>query len=505
MSRLPLPSRHRIAIPVCLFVGLICLSSSSSAQLQEMTTEAWIEAIDDAFDAPEKELLPSAAVFPMVDETGKICENGLGVSSHANYLYEFCPHRMSHTSALWYHVVFRGGGEHLAGFEIDEAEIELYAASLDADYYYFPMLTEVAGGYELVIQRAFAGELEQEEIYRGTLTEAEYPSLANRIAAEMFKDRGAKLTPEEQAYLDRPQLKDREAADQFGKLSDGSLKEDEMLDLLRENPTCFAAWMTTISSEIKKDSCLEELVKHKDEVDIDLIIYFNSFAFEAIETDQLLLMLNRAPELKSNVDYSRSLSQYLFMECESEVDDHFISVWAGMADSYSELHVLSRAVRRLGWNVRGGGSVAQTPPEAMLVFGERSKEAYGYAQEALQINPEGWQTHLMGIEYGTEAGGQEIARQHFNSLIELRPRCRKAWKAYFRAMQPRWGGELKNSLEFAMRCAESDDWDLGIPQLSIAMLQDLADPAYIRGFSHETFANELVWAVARTYYERALA
>ncbi|QDU80783.1 hypothetical protein Pla110_25180 [Polystyrenella longa] len=501
MSCIPSSAWHRMTVRVCLFVGIMLSSSSLSAQLRELTTEEWIEMIDKAFSEPESELLPSAAVFPLVDATGQIGENGLGISTHANFLYEFCPRRLSHSSSFWYNTVFRGGGEYKKGFEISDDEIELYADSLDADVYYFPILTSTDDSYELTINRAFAGELEQEEIYRGTLTEAEYPMLANRIASEMFKDQDAQLTEEERSYLQVPQLKNRVAVERLDTLARASLSEENQVKLFSENPLCLAGWILTFSQSGEKQKVTEILLEHKDELDLDLITSLTAYSFRAIEPVRLMRVIKRAKELKSDVDYLRSLSTYLFAACETEVVDHFIDEWFLVADTYPEMHVLSRAVRKLGWYVRGTGFVSETSPEAMQIFSERNEQSYELMEKALRFNPDGWQSHLTGIEYGTEMGEQEIARQHFNSVIELRPRCRSAWLDYFRAMQPRWGGEMKNSLEFALQCAESDEWDLGIPQLSIKMLEDLADPAIINGISHPFFKDELVWEVIRTYYE----
>ena len=495
----PLRSSAARVLPAVL--GLLMLTSTMPVFAQDdYTTEDWIREIDAAYDKPAAELLPSAAVFPTVGLDGKICEKGYSISLLANFLYEFCPERKSNSAAFTYNNVWRNGGEFRVGNEITPDEYELYAKSLEADSYYFPILAPLARGYELRIEKGLPGDFTRKEIHKQVVAQEDYLKIPSIIAAQIYKDNGANLSSAEQAYLDKPQFANERAFEQFDLIAVGwVIKTEDIERLLASNPECVLAWVLALDGG--KEEIQRALAAARDQLPMDVILALHGPRLERAKPSTIKRLLGQADLYFTDPSYAMSLLTYLHHLGEPDAVDHLIERATEKTPTYQINYLIARGLQHIAWDIRGNRFVSQTSRSSMIGFGERSDQAYERVKAALKINPDGFQAHNAGIIYAYQNSGGDLKTKHFNAAIGLRPRCLNAWNSYSLAMMSRWGGEPAEVIDFAKRAASTDDWDLGIPEKSLKALYDMADPELMSGFKRDIFANPDVWEVIKLYRE----
>ncbi|MEZ6048659.1 MAG: hypothetical protein R3C11_24395 [Planctomycetaceae bacterium] len=481
--------------------------NANKAAAQPVIAEEWIQYIDEAFAKPGAELLPSVVVFPAVDGENKIREGGIALSTQANLFYELTPQRRSHSSFLSAIHTFRDGGEYEPGLEIDHEEVTLYAKSLCADFYYFPLLIDTENGYQFTLNRTDSKNESKKQILSQTIQQEELLKLPGMIALAIFQDQQGKLTDEERQYISTPQVRNHDALLQLERLIRGDImgvKEDleKVSWFLHENPTCFTGWLVAINREYMHETMLDRIRPHNQKVSEEVVRDLLGPADARLDRNEFRKILNRASLYKSDPVYMLSLSEQFFFLGNEEVIDHFFKKWDELSNNYD--HVLTKAVAyTLGaWHIRGNGSGSDVPLKSAHLFNKYTERFGETLTEALEVNPEGWYAHCHQIGYATESETRtSIAKEAFDAAVKLRPRSKYPYKYYYRYLQPRWGGDAYELLEFANECISTQYWGTEIPEQGIRVINELADQEFISGFDRQIFTVPEVWETYKHYYK----
>ena len=123
------------------------------------STADLIAKIDEAFAKPAPELAPPVVIFPVVDAQHKVRKDGAGLSYLAQYHAAYIPaHRMD--VALEQVVAAMQNATCVKpGVQLDDASLEICLASIGAERFVLPQLTEENGKLSLTWQLRLRSEL----------------------------------------------------------------------------------------------------------------------------------------------------------------------------------------------------------------------------------------------------------------------------------------------------------------------------------------------------------
>ncbi len=441
-----------------------------------LTEDDLITELDAALAKPARKLLSPVVIFPVVDSERHVRDDGVGFSSVASFLTAYTPHRRMQISLPNVRHRLLSAGCFKPAVKIDDETVNLCLSTLGIDEYVLPVLTGEGDEWLLTLRVHNVSDQESTDETVHTLTLSELVTIPNLIAREVLEHLNADLKADEIAYVMTPQLsepQDATALTQF--VYQYAFGEDnaDLTAFLDRNPLCLPAWELFVFESNPPGPALEKFEQTQDELHCERFPVQASVR-ENSSSDSFMRALEYAPDFPNDTYYFSALAFISKDMHKPELTGCILDAWRKADPTYTGGQQRADFLVQWAWQARGNGWAKDVTVEGWRLFGERISIAQQELEQALEINPRGWEAHSVLITVGMTAGaGEDYIRRHFEDAIALRPRCHDPYSRRFQTVQSRWGGSRQDLLAFARLCFETEFWEENIPEIGRLAIVDL--------------------------------
>jgi len=477
-------------------------------QADRFDTQTLIAKIDEAFAKPPKTLLPGVVVFPAVDGDRRVREDGVGIGWIANYAAAYTPQRRMKIclpnvrNNLYY------AGCMKPGTVLDDESIKICLAACDAERYIVPQLLDENGKLKLTFTVRSLGETGEPPVSTYALEKDQLQTIPGLIARGILEQLNAELDENELKHISNPQVRSAKDLLQLSKITqsrDFGKDNRELLRFVMRNPRCTAGWELYVFDSAPAEKALERFSNTRRRLACDRLLLCAAVRQRASHAG-LMKVLELAPQFPNDPYYFTALFTVSMNLSEPELVQHVLNVWRDMDSSYVGYSERGRLLVAWAWKSRGGGWASTVTQEGWKLFRERLQQAKQELEKAIDVNPLGWEAHSRLITVGMALDlPPEFVNEHFDRAIELRPRYRDAYARMFQTLQPRWGGDRDELLDFARICVQTDYWDEGIPEIGRRAIQELGFYPHSKAYKRTVYSDLDIWDAVLLYVENAQA
>ena len=247
-------------------------------------------------------------------------------------------------------------------------------------------------------------------------------------------------------------------------------------------------------------------------------VYLRSFAYEAIQnhmgsTDRMQALAvcivkwleevrEEDVELECAAHKLKGLLQLFGSTLESRVLSGCLN--SGQVDPFIVHWLLGREQVNLGWSARGGEFAYKTSRSQFQKFKKHLIDAQSHLEHAYLLRPdipfpaqEMIRVSLGG--YDTEYKPEDW----FRRVIEIQFDCPDTYLRIGPALQPRWGGSLREFQSYMQSCLETDRFDTFVPYVGIDLIYHLhfqefdSDWKKVKAYGFDKFLDDFLRARAR--------
>lgn len=164
--------------------------------------------------------------------------------------------------------------------------------------------------------------------------------------------------------------------------------------------------------------------------------------------------------VKDQTDEYRVYDAYQAFEITDPSYEPLFAKWIeATKDKYPPYMAAAQYYHALGWESRGYKWAKDTPAEQMDKMVEYFHEAAGYAERAVELNPDLMVAHEILINIYNAGGSREDENMTIDRSLKLFPLSFLIRSACLWAKEPRWGGSYAIMEEIAKRseiCSEAN-------------------------------------------------
>lgn len=473
-------------------------------QIDRYNTEEMIGKIKEALAKPAASLLPQVVIFPAVDADRRVRMDGVGLSRVANYAAAYTPKRRMAICLPNVRDRLTRAGVYKRHSVIDDESIKISLAAVDAKYYILPQIVEENDKLNLTFAVQNIDDPSKSPDTMQVLETDQLTSIPGIIARGVFEHFGADLSEAEIEHISKPQIRD---AKQFAILSDLTwtmlfgTDNRELLHVILRNPRCLPAWELFVFNSNPVEAAIERFEKVSNRVACDRLLICSGVRKTASD-DEILAILELAPQFRNDTYFFAALAYMAKNMAEPELVRHILEQWSDAVPGYAGCFNRGTFLNDWAWQARGGGWASEVTEQGWELFHERLSQARQELEQAIEINPLGWEAHANMIKVSMAMSlPQEITDEHFQAAIKLRPRFTQAYFNMFRALQPRWGGNQEELLDFADLCVQTGYWEEGIPDIGLRAVNDLINSPVSGAVWRTAFRQPELWGIIKSYNE----
>ena len=165
-------------------------------------------------------------------------------------------------------------------------------------------------------------------------------------------------------------------------------------------------------------------------------------------------------------------------------------VWESGASDWYKNMLKGVAHRDKGWGIRGSGFAHTVKEESWDKFHEQMQLAAGHFERAWRIDKSLAYAPSRMIAVSKVADEYGTPREWFLRTISAQSDLPSAYRRYFWALRPRWGGSLKEILDFGNECYETTQFDTDVPLQLLQAMRAVAKES--EGFEEGLFEDDVV-------------
>lgn len=477
-------------------------------QATPIANEDLLAQMKDALNSPALELLPPVVIFPAVDAKRKLRTDGAALSGSAAYAMTFTPQRRMEIPLCFTRHRLSAGGCFQRETEIDDATIDVVLAAVGASKYVLPQIEDQPdGGWKLTFALHTFGDSEKPETEAMLVGKEEYGLIPGKIAQSILEQLGEKLTDADVKHINTPpfatpddgrKLHDMTAGFRFGK------GDADLHAFLEKNPKAWLAWELLATEASDSKAAAERLSKSTDAQSNDGIQLYRNFADQKSQ-ESFLRILELSPKFPKDTDYFYILGVTAKALPDKTLVEKMFDEWRKAEPTYGGSLTRGDLLVDWAWDARGGGWARDVTREGWKDFGARLEVALAEYNEALRINPKGWEAHAALLTIGKALGlpRDDFMKKHFQAAIRLRPRDSQAYERMFESLMFRWGGTRDELLEFSKLCIETNYWLDGIPDIGRRAFEEVTHVDGVAAIQRTAFGDPEVWELVKLYKNNA--
>lgn len=476
----------------------------------QATVEQALAAIDAAFSQAPAPLGPNIVVFPAVDETNRIREDGVAISEIGVMRAAYGPQRRLKIQVRALRNIFREADCSETGTLVDEERIQRCVAAMDTNLYVVPRIELTGREYELTM--AFRGEgdrPDKEYLHRVPLDElASVPCL---MGQDILDFAGIELTDGERALLmERPVrnvvellrlqefMSDRRT---MGAAGNNALKS------LHATPGLAPLWDVYLSDAGAGAESLYYYDSLQPPIPCDrLKIAYAKQLRDLGRPDQATMMLlDLVPTHRDDASFYGTLVWSAALWGQPEVTERLFQAWSDSDRSYRGHLMRGDVYVDWAWHARGSGFADTVTDEGWKLFGERLQKARDELNAAIAVNPSGWEAHTKMLVVAKGMGlPRNEADRHLDEAVRAFPGNVKAYVNMYEYLLPRWHGTSEDLLAFADRCLSTGRWEDGIPHVVVDCVLDVCRDTGTSSIARADATRPEVLTLVKRYYEEAV-
>lgn len=476
----------------------------------QATAEQALAAIDAAFSQAPAPLGPNIVVFPAVDETNRIREDGTAISEIGVMRAVYGPQRRLKIQVRGLRNLFREADCSETGTLVDEERIQRCVTAMGTSLYVVPRIEEIGREYELTM--AFHGNgdrPDKEYVHRVSIDEL--TSVPCLMAEDIVDFAGIKLTDQERALLmERPVRNSGELLRLQEFMSDrrtmGTFGRNALLSL-KDTPDLAPLWDAYLSDAGAGAESLSYYDSLQPPIPCDrLKIAYAKQLRDLGRPDQAVMMLlDLVPTHRDDASFYGTLVWSAALWGKPDVTERLLQAWSDSDKSYRGHLMRGDVYVDWAWHARGSGFADTVTEEGWMLFGERLEQARDELNAAIAVNLDGWEAHAKMLVVAKGMGfPRSEADRHLNEAARAYPGNVNAYINMSQYLLRRWHGTSEELLAFADRCLSTGRWEEGIPHLVIDCVLDVCRDTGTSSIARAEATRPEIVTLVKRYYEEAV-
>lgn len=475
------------------------------------TSKELIAELNQAFETPARRLPAGVLVFPVTGADNKITDEGLGLAMIANFSATYTPRRRLATDPRRVLDTLLAANYSSAGTESTDSRIQIVVRDIEPTRYVLPQLITTPEGFQLRHAVHALTDGTPVRTFEHTLAAGDLPRVPGLIVQDVLESSHVELTDAEREFIGRPQFKTQDEIRDLSYWMAGQRMRGNrsipFAPLADRSSNCSAAWEFRLG---RSTSSQTDLPQAPEVVECGAIQrqLATSFMVGRSSVNAFRELLKLAPDQRQDALFFRTLFNLAQKQDDDALDDAvmevLLAIWEREDRSYGAHLQRGEALVEWAWKARGGGWSSEVSRKGWQLFEQRLRRAEREYEDALAVNPQGWLAHGSLIKTAKGLGRPySSVRSHRRKAAEL---CPDSWYAYqneFDYLQKRWHGTEDQLLALARECLETRQWNAKIPQMTPAILFEVAFDYQNNALDFKWFRQPPYYSLVHDYYRYA--